>query len=87
VNTIATLIKIFVLILSSGTYLFYSFKIGFWMTGDMHSGGPFAGLLLFPILLTVATFLLFINKQTIRKVAAIGLIAYLALIVIAGILI
>ncbi|WP_266202234.1 hypothetical protein [Pontibacter kalidii] len=71
--------RISVLTVVSLIYLMNSFKIGFWITGDMHSGGPFVGPLLFPLLLAILTFLLFINNSKVRRVTGLLAVAYLAL--------
>ena len=42
-------IRRIVLIAISSVYLMYAFRIGFWITKDMHSGGPMVGVLLFPL--------------------------------------
>lgn len=70
-------IKEFALIAFSLIYLLNSFKIGFWITGDMHSGGPFAGLILFPFFLAIATLALFWKETRIRTYSLIVITTYL----------
>jgi hypothetical protein len=77
-NTLITSIKIALLFIGSFLYLLNSFRIGFKITGDMHSGGPFVG----PLLLAVTTFLLFINRPKIRKASGYGLLIYIGLAMI-----
>ena len=75
--TPATAFKVFLLVAGSVAYLVNSFRIGFWLSGNMHNGGPLVGPLLFPPLLAAATFLLFINRPRVRMAVAFGLLAYL----------
>lgn len=69
-------IKEIVLVALSLIYLLNSFKIGFWITGDMHSGGPFAGVLLFPFFLSVAALLFFWKEKRVRIYAGITIAVY-----------
>ncbi len=81
-NTIATGIKIIFLFIGSFLYLLNSFWIGYKISGDAHSGGPIVGPLLYPILLAITTFLLFIDRPNIRKASGCGLLIYLVLALI-----
>jgi hypothetical protein len=59
---LATGLRIALLFAGSFLYLQNSLWIGYTISRDMDSGGPLAGLLLYPVLLGVATFVLFINR-------------------------
>ena len=63
-------------------YLINSFKFGFWISGDMHSGGSFVGILLFPLFIALMVFFLFINepKRRLYASAVIGLYALVAFV-------
>ncbi|MBP6642226.1 MAG: hypothetical protein KA186_03990 [Flavobacteriales bacterium] len=63
-------------------YLINSFKIGFWLSRDMHSGGSIVGVLLFPLFLAFLLLLLFYNDPKRRTYASaiIGLYVLIALL-------
>jgi hypothetical protein len=75
-RTVATAVKLLLLLAGSFLYLLHSFEFGYQLTSDMHNGGPFVGPLLFPVLLAAAAFLLFINRPKVRLAVAFGLLAY-----------
>ncbi len=58
-------------------YLLNAFKIGFGISGDMHSGGPFVGVLLFPLFAALLTLLLFLDKPGTRRISLLVVAGYL----------
>jgi hypothetical protein len=80
---LATGLRIALLFACSFLYLQNSLWIGYKISRDMDSGGPLAGLLVYPVPLGAATFVLFINRPRVRKGAGCGLLFYAALVGIA----
>lgn len=59
-------------------YLSFSLKIGFLLTGDMHSGGPLIGLFFTPFIALTMTLILFFNQRKIREKTIISLTTFLS---------
>ncbi len=70
-------IRRIVLIAIGSVYLMYAFRIGFWITGDMHSGGPMIGVLLFPLFVSLVTIALYWPERKTRSICAMIIGAYL----------
>jgi hypothetical protein len=66
-----------VLIAISSVYLIYAFRIGFWITGDIHSGGPIVGVILFPLFVSLVTIALYWPERKTRSLCAMIIGAYL----------
>ena len=71
------MIRWLVLITLSIGYLLNALKIGFWISGDMHSGGPFVGVLLFPLFAALLTLLLFLKEPRPRRISLLVVACYL----------
>ena len=78
----ASAIRCIVLIALCVTYLRYAFRIGFWLSGDMHSGGPLLGVLLFPLFMAVATLILYPFHGMARRISITIIAGYLIVIAV-----
>lgn len=71
------LIRRIVLIAISAVYLMFAFRIGFWITGDIHNGGQMVGILLFPIFVSLVTMALYWPERRTRSICAMIIGSYL----------
>jgi hypothetical protein len=70
-------IKCLAILITTLIYLSFSFRIGYWLTGDIHNGGPLVGLFLTPLITLLMTLILFINHRQTREKTIIILTTFL----------
>ena len=70
-------IKWIVILITTLIYVSFSLKIGYWLTGDIHSGGPLIGLFLTPVVTLTTTVILFFDKKQIRERTILILLTFL----------
>jgi hypothetical protein len=70
-------IKWLAILITTLIYLSFSFRIGYWLTGDIHNGGPLVGLFLTPLITLIMTLILFINHKQTREKTIIILTTFL----------
>ena len=70
-------IKCLAILITTLIYLSFSFRIGYWFTGDIHNGGPLVGLFLTPLITLLMTLILFINHRQTREKTIIILTTFL----------
>jgi len=75
------IIKWIAIAIITGGYIWFSLDFGFWLTGDMHSGGPLVGPILTPILTLPLIILLFYNDRIIKNRTIKILLAFLSFII------
>jgi hypothetical protein len=73
--------KLLVLGLGSIFSFGYCLRIGYWMTGDMHSGGRLAGLVFWPLFLGILILAVFFASSKVRRGVGCFLLAYSILVV------
>ena len=52
-------------------YVIFSLDTGIWLTGDMHNGGPFIGLLVTPVFTLIVILLLFQKERKTKNISII----------------
>lgn len=65
-SNLNTVFKLIIIILLTSLFLWFSLDFGFWLSGDMHSGGSLIGPLLTPILTLSLIIILFYSKKMVR---------------------
>jgi hypothetical protein len=73
-------IKWIIISLITLIYVSGSFNIGYRLTGDMHNGGPFVGLLLTPFITTTMILIMFFHDRLVRKWTILIFLTFLSLI-------
>lgn len=66
VNNLNTVFRIIIITLLTSLYLWFSLDFGFWLSGDMHSGGSLIGPILTPIITISLVATLFYNRKKLR---------------------
>tara|TARA_R110001606_G_scaffold264190_1_gene412866 strand:+ start:264 stop:674 length:411 start_codon:yes stop_codon:yes gene_type:complete len=65
-----------IIIITTIVYTYFSFSFGFWLTGDMHSGGPLVGLFLTPFVFFLLRFIFFYQDIKTRRRTLISLLTF-----------
>ncbi|WP_445749641.1 hypothetical protein [Polaribacter sp.] len=70
------IIKWSIVVIITIIYTYFSFSFGFWLTGDMHSGGPLVGLFFTPIVFFLLKFIFFYQDIKSRKTILLSLLTF-----------
>ena len=70
------IIRWVIVVITTIIYIYFSLSFGFWLTGDMHSGGPLVGLFLTPVVFFLLRFIFFYDDTKTRKTTLISLLIF-----------
>ena len=70
------IIRWVIVVITTTIYIYFSLSFGFWLTGDMHSGGPLVGLFLTPVVFFLLRFIFFYDDTKTRKTTLISLLIF-----------
>jgi len=74
-------IRWIIVIITTIVYIYFSLSFGFWLTGDMHSGGPLVGLFLTPVVFFLLRFIFFYQDIKTRRTTLTSLLTFCLFII------